>query len=153
MGLSGCASVPEQKPAGVVDKTKSEQSVGASADQYLEIRAVHFTSGLSRGRWPMNSLSEFHLDQPEIYLWVQMRIYPGLHIMGARIFDGSGELVHLASWDISPTDISHNSWVVWIRYTIRKGVDVPGMWKFELYADGRIILEEKLKVLPPPGSS
>lgn len=108
-----------------------------------EVIGAHFTNGISE-IWPKNSVSEFRLDQAEIYLWIQFRISEGPHRMRARIFDGSGELTYLASWDISPT---YEIWATWFRYTVRNS-DKPGTWKFEIYVDDRKLLEESLKVLP-----
>ena len=93
----------------------------------------------------MNNLKEISIDEECIYIYVTwFSISDGEYNYLCKIFDGSETLVFTNQMSFTPKG---GSWNTWTSYNIKKHVDKPGNWTFEIYLDGKKVIEESLAVL------
>ncbi|HIH95962.1 MAG TPA: hypothetical protein HA348_00480 [Thermoplasmata archaeon] len=106
---------------------------------------VIFTTGLTKNDQPVNNLKEISIDEQRIYIYVTwFSISDGEHNYLCKMFDGSGILVTTGQMSFTAEG---GSWNTWTSYNIKKHVDKPGNWTFEIYLDGKKVIEESLAVL------
>lgn len=105
---------------------------------------VIFTTGLNENNEPINNLTDFSLDDKAVYIYVTWYSLPReLHQYACKIYDGAGDLVRLATMEFTPNDDSHYTFS---SYQIRKTLDKPGTWKFEIYLNGVRVIDKSIKV-------
>ena len=105
---------------------------------------VIFTTALENRR-PVNNLKEISIDEQRIYIYVTwFSISLGEHNYLCKMFDGSGTLVTTGQMSFTAEG---GSWNTWTSYNIKKHADKPGNWTFEIYLDGKKVIEESLAVL------
>lgn len=123
------------------DKLKKEAEEVVNSKLY----GVVFTTGINEKRnLPENDLDKISINEETIYVFCKWRLSLGEHTYKIKIFDGSGELVHEADYEVVPTE---HTWNTWRGYYINKYVDKPGQWRCEVYLDGRKAGEKHLTVL------
>ena len=104
-----------------------------------------FTTGVSESFEPFDNLDEVSINIDKIYLYVKWRFLPkGNHKYQIRAFDGAGKVAWDSSWEFRSNDATHNTWS---HYNPKENIDKPGKWKFEIFLDGRKIVEEYLSVV------
>lgn len=105
---------------------------------------VIFTTGLDENNEPINNISELSLDEKSVFIyvtWYSLPKEPYQYL--CKIYDGAGDLVRLATMDFTPSDESHYTFS---SYQIRKTLDKPGPWKFEIYLNGARVIDKSIKV-------
>ena len=103
-----------------------------------------FTTGLNGYNEPVNDLREVSITADRIYLYVSWQHLPkGRHDYHIRIFDESDSLIWEHTMEFRATE-SYNTWS-W--YRPKKTMDLPGRWRFEVFLDGKKVLEEYLLVI------
>ncbi|TAN41418.1 MAG: hypothetical protein EPN25_04880 [Nitrospirae bacterium] len=134
--LAGKQAEPPVKTARSPEKKKSS----AGSPNY---RAI-FTNGLDENNEPINNLRELTLEEKSIYLYVMWYSLPReTHQYLCNIYDGSGDLVKQTKMDFSPSDDTHYTYTA---YQIRKNLDSPGQWKFEIFLDGVRVIDKQITV-------
>ena len=106
---------------------------------------VIFTTGLTTDSEPINDVKQISIKDPRIFLYVRWQLPRSEHIQVTRIIDGAGRVVaqredRFVAPATSPTPST------WIWYDIDKSRDTPGAWTFEVYLNGRKMVEERLTV-------
>jgi len=106
---------------------------------------VIVTSGLNESNEPVNNLKLFSMDEKTIYLYVMWYSVPrGLYHYVCKIYDGAGDLVRHTAMDFSPTDETH---FTYSAYQIKKNIDKPGMWRYEIFLNDVKVIDKNLEVL------
>jgi len=125
--LTACASQSEQ--AG---------TVSAPID-------VVFASGLTETLEPVDRLEQASFAQGRIYLYVRWQLSRTEHVQVTRILDGAGKVVEQRE-DIflPPPDSAVPS--TWVWYDFDPQTDAAGPWRFEVYIDGRKLVDRMLAV-------
>ncbi|MBA4371442.1 MAG: hypothetical protein C0402_01125 [Thermodesulfovibrio sp.] len=125
-------------------KTTAPPAKKVTAVQEPNYRII-FTTGLNENNEPTNNLTELSLDEKIVYIYVTWYSLPReTYQYVCKIYDGAGDLVRLATMDFTPSDESHYTFS---SYQIRKLLDKPGAWKFEIYLNGVRVVDKSLKVV------
>lgn len=106
-------------------------------------RAI-FTNGLDENNEPLNNLKEVSMEEKSIYLYVMWYSLPREnHQYVCNIYDGAGDLVRQTRMDFSPVEDTHYTYT---SYQIRRNVDSPGEWKFEIFLNGVKVIDRHITV-------
>ena len=108
---------------------------------------IKFTSMVFRtstGQELADDLRVISLDHGQINIyvkWQNLSLEP--HKAVVTIADGSGRQVLQQKYDFTPRN---DRWNTWWSYRIDKEVDQPGEWRFQVFMDGEVLVDENLTV-------
>lgn len=135
--LAACSTAPEQ------------------ADEFIAPRDIVFTTALSADLEPVDRVQNVALGSGRVYLYIRWQLPRTEHVQVTRIVDGAGRLVTQRE-DIFAPNATNPTPSTWVWYDFNPRTDAAGRWKFEVYLNGRKMVEEYLDVLaqgptsPPP---
>jgi len=84
------------------------------------------------------------MSEPRVYILVRWKIPKGKYHYVCKIFDAASNKVSDKSMEFYPTQ---NNWNTWSWYQFNTYVDEPGIWKFEIYIDGKKYVNESFSVV------
>lgn len=126
--LAACSTAPEQ------------------AEGFIAPRDIVFTTALSADLEPVDRVQTLPLGQGRVYLYVRWQLPRTEHVQVTRIVDGAGRLVTQREDIFVPNPASPTP-STWVWYDFNPRTDAAGRWKFEVYLNGRKMVEEYLEVL------
>ena len=103
---------------------------------------VNFTTGINDDLNPVNDVKEISLDEDEIYIYVKWNLPLISRVQTTKIFDGENNLLESPEFKFTPTT---TNWHTWTGHKIKKS-DKAGIWKFQIFSDGKLAVEKTIKV-------
>ena len=91
----------------------------------------------------INNVKEISLNESRIYIYVKWRLPLKERVHFTKIFDGEGNLVYQSEYHFEPTTVN---WFTWTWHNINKHTDKAGIWKFQIFSEGRLLVEKKIRV-------
>lgn len=123
-----------------------EVSLGLCAAQKLdqgqisvEPYSVIFSTDINEYDQPVNDLKTIFFEDERVFIFVKWNMPIGLHDYLCKVYDASGKEVLRSRMVMDVKDIQWNTWT-W--YRINTKIDMPGLWKFEIYLDGQKYIDE-----------
>ncbi len=103
-----------------------------------------FTKEIKRNQSFMESINKISINVKKIYLYIKWERLPiKTHDYLIKITDGAGSLAWQSPWKFTNKDTKHYTWS---EYGPKKGIDIPGKWKFEVFLGSQKIIEKNLLV-------
>lgn len=102
------------------------------------------SSGLDSSDDPIDNLENITLTDMRIYIHIDWFNIPNTRYQyTCRIYDGSGQKVRDSKMKFSP---NFNEYFTWSSYNINENIDIPGLWKIEIYLDNILTIEKEIEV-------
>ena len=118
--------------------------------RYAKAYRVVVTTGLDEKKQPVNDLKQVSLDEDKIYFYVRWNLAKREHDLMWRLYDGAGRLAGRSEYTFTPCCSGCPCTHTWHSYNLNKNVDKPGVWRFQLYLDGRRKVSKRFTVAPAP---
>jgi len=125
-------------------KEKAEEEINS------KLYGIVLTTKVNKRHRPEISLEKISINEQLLYIFAKWRLSLKTHHYTVKIFDGSEELIFEKKYTTKPDE---PTWNTWPGYYINKYTDKPGLWKVELYLDGRKVGEKSITVTTEPKSS
>jgi hypothetical protein len=127
------------------DLAAAQEDVAKQSRQTQSAMWSVFTTAVNNGR-PVDDITEISIDAKRVFIFVSWRgLTNDQHLHACKIFDGQGRRVENDTMQFTPT---RRVWRAWNWHDFNQSVDAPGDWNFQVFLDGRQVIDKNLKVLP-----
>jgi hypothetical protein len=110
----------------------------------IEPYRIIFCTGIDEEHLPINDLESISLiEDNHVYIYVKWSISVGTYSYLCKVHDGAGKEVFRGKMEFSPTD---PDWNTWSWFTLNPYIDSPGLWRFEIYIDGKKYIDEEFPI-------
>lgn len=131
--LNGWIKVIQEGDIPIFDLNIEEQNIAI------------FTTGINEKQRPVDNIEDIALSEDKVYIFTYWHsITNEEHEYKCKIYDGTGKIVLTNQINFTP---HKNSYHTWTWRTFNKYTDKPGNWKFEIFLDGKKVIEKSLVVL------